>query len=117
MPLFPGVDFLDFEREQFGLDHAEAGRLLAETWELPEQFRIVAGRHHDPCEGTEVDLLRIVHVACRMADALGYGLVPPRAEIDMSAILETLPLAARKHLQLTEEALKAEIEERIHAII
>jgi putative nucleotidyltransferase with HDIG domain len=111
------VDFLDFEREQFGLDHAEAGRLLAETWELPEQFRIVAGRHHDPCEGTEVDLLRIVHVACRMADALGYGLVPPRAEIDMSAILETLPLAARKHLQLTEEALKAEIEERIHAII
>jgi HD-like signal output (HDOD) protein len=111
------LDFLDFEREQFGLDHAEAGRLLAETWELPEEFRIVAGRHHDPCEGTEVDLLRIVHVGCRMADALGYGLTPPRGDGGMSAILETLPERSRKRLQRTEDELRAEIEERIHAII
>jgi putative nucleotidyltransferase with HDIG domain len=111
------VDFLDFEREQFGLDHAEAGRLLAESWELPEEFRIVAGRHHDPCEGAEVDLLRINHVACRVADALGYGLVLPQADRSMNNILETLPEPVRKRLQRTEEELRAEIEERIHAII
>ncbi|HEX4594152.1 MAG TPA: HDOD domain-containing protein [Bryobacteraceae bacterium] len=111
------VDFLDFEREQFGFDHAEAGRLLAETWELPEEFRIVAGRHHDPCEGTEVDLLRIVHVGCRLADALGYGMAPPREENGMSGILEKLPERARKRMQRTEEELRAEIEERIHTII
>jgi putative nucleotidyltransferase with HDIG domain len=111
------VDFLDFEREQFGLDHAEAGRLLAETWELPDQFRMVAGRHHDPCEGTEVDLIRIVHVACRLADSLGYGMAPPRADSNMAAILESLPETSRKHLKLTEEELKARIEEHIHAII
>jgi putative nucleotidyltransferase with HDIG domain len=111
------VDFLDFEREQFGLDHAEAGRLLAESWELPEQFRIVAGRHHDPCEGAEVDLLRVIHVACRIADALGYGLVSPRADMNMSDILETLPEPVRRRFERTEEELRAEIEERIHAII
>jgi HD-like signal output (HDOD) protein len=111
------VDFLDFEREQFGLDHAEAGRLLAESWELPDQFRVVAGRHHDPCEGAEVDLLRIVHVACRLADALGYGMTLPRADSNMAAILESLPETARKRLRLTEDALRAQIEERIHAII
>ena len=111
------VDFLDFEREQFGFDHAEAGRLLGEAWELPEEFRLVAGRHHDRCEGSEVDLLRIVHVGCRLADALGYGLVPPPAESNMSAILDTLPERARKCMQRTEEELRAEIEERIHAII
>jgi len=111
------VDFLDFEREQFGLDHAEAGRLLAESWELPDQFRVVAGRHHDPCEGTEVNLLRIVHVACRLADALGYGLAAPRTDMGMAVILETLPEPVRKRLQRTEEELKAQIEERIHAIV
>jgi putative nucleotidyltransferase with HDIG domain len=111
------VDFLDFEREQFGLDHAEAGRLLAESWELPDQFRVVAGRHHDPCEGTEVDLLRIIHVACRLADALGYGLAPPRGDQSLAGILETLPEPVRKRLQRTEEELRAGIEEHIHAII
>jgi putative nucleotidyltransferase with HDIG domain len=111
------VDFLDFEREQFGLDHAEAGRLLAETWELPEEFRIVAGRHHDPFEGGEVDLLRIVHVACRLADALGYGIAPPRTDQGTEAILASLPEHVRKGLHRTDEQLKAEIEDRIHAII
>ena len=111
------VDFLDFEREQFGFDHAEAGRLLGEAWELPEEYRIVAGRHHDPCEGTEVDLLRIVHVGCRLADSLGYGLMPPQADSSMSAILESLPERARKRLQRTEDELRLEIEERIHTIV
>jgi putative nucleotidyltransferase with HDIG domain len=111
------IDFLDFEREQFGFDHAEAGRLLGEAWELPAEFRIVAGRHHDPCEGTEVDLLRIVHVGCRLADSLGYGLTPPTSDNGMSTILEALPEQARKRLQRTEEELRAEIEERIHTII
>ena len=111
------VDFLDFEREQFGFDHAEAGRLLGEAWELPEEYRIVAGRHHDPCEGTEVDLLRIVHVSCRLADFLGYGFVLPQADSTMSSILDTLPERARKRLSRTEEELRAEIEERIHTII
>ena len=54
------VDLLDFESEQFGIHHAEAGRILAERWGLPDEVRIVAGRHHDPVEGRELDLLRIV---------------------------------------------------------
>ena len=44
---------------------------------LPKEFLIVAGRHHDPCEGEELDLLRIVHVACRLADVLGYDVTRP----------------------------------------
>src|SRR5579859_6557355 len=50
------LDLLDFETETFGMHHAEAGRVLAERWNLPEEFRIVAGRHHDQCEGEEIDL-------------------------------------------------------------
>jgi HD-like signal output (HDOD) protein len=71
------LDLLDFEAEQFGVHHANAGRILAERWRLPEELRVVAGRHHDPSEGEEVDLLRIVHVACRLADVLGFDVSRP----------------------------------------
>jgi HD-like signal output (HDOD) protein len=53
------LDILDFECEQFGVNHAEAGRILAERWGLPAEFRVIAGRHHDPCEGEELDPRRL----------------------------------------------------------
>src|SRR5882724_4235607 len=44
-------DLLDFESEQFGVHHAEAGRILSERWGLPKEFRIIAGPHHDRLDG------------------------------------------------------------------
>jgi putative nucleotidyltransferase with HDIG domain len=108
------LDLLDFERDQFGMDHAEAGRILAERWNLPEEFRLVAGRHHDPCEGAEVDLLKIVHIACRLADALGYDITRPLVTLDVDAVLLDLPAGARDRLQTPDE-LHARIEQRIRA--
>ena len=108
---------LDFEREELGMDHAEAGRLLAEAWELPEEFRAVAGRHHDPCEGIELDLLRIVHVSCRLADVLGYGMVPPQTGCSVAAVLGELPPHARKRLLKDPEELCSEVETRISAVV
>ena len=107
------IDLLDFEREQFGVDHGQAGRLLAEHWGLPEEFVIVAGRHHDPSEGDETDLLRIVHVACRLADALGYEVTRPIVPIEVDAVLAELPLRARSRLLATAEELRSLVESRI----
>lgn len=107
------LDLLDFEREEFGVDHAEAGRLLAERWGLPDEFRIIAGRHHDPSEGAELDLLRIVHVACRLADALGYEVTQPLIRPRVESVLEELPARTRERLQASAEQLCARIEERI----
>ncbi len=107
------IDLLDFEREEFGLHHAEAGSFLAERWGLPEEFQIVAGRHHDPSEGLELDLLRIVHVACRLADALGYDVTHPLTPLSVPIILRELPLSARKRFLKTPEQLQALIQEQI----
>jgi hypothetical protein len=107
------LDLLDFEREQFGMHHAEAGRLLAERWNLPEEFRIIAGRHHDPCEGKEIDLLRIVHVACRLADALGYDITRPLVPLRVDAVLTELPERAWKRFTASPEELRIRIEQRI----
>jgi HD-like signal output (HDOD) protein len=109
------LDLLDFERETFGMHHAEAGRLLAERWNLPEEFRIIAGRHHDSCEGEELDLLRIVHVACRLADVLGYDITRPLVPLYVDSVLAELPERARAALQVPAEELRARIERRIRA--
>jgi putative nucleotidyltransferase with HDIG domain len=111
------LDVLDFEREEFGIDHAEAGRILAETWDLPEEFHVIAGRHHDPCEGVELDLLRIVHVGCRLADVLGYGIVPPETGGSVGAVLEELPPHARRRLLKDPEELRSQIETRISSVV
>jgi HD-like signal output (HDOD) protein len=107
------LDVLDFEEEVFGAHHAEAGRILAERWGLPSEMLLVAGRHHDPCEGTELNLLRIVHVACRLADVLGYDVVKPLAESSVDDVLAELPSPARARLTRDPEAFSKRIERRI----
>lgn len=110
------LDLLDFERECFGVDHAEAGRILAEEWKLPSEFRIVAGRHHDRCEGVELDLVWIVHVACRLADLLGFSVLSQPCGDDTKALLDTLPAGAGQHLQGREEELRVQIEDYTKAM-
>ena len=111
------VDILDLEREQFGIDHAEAGQLLTEAWELPRELCVIAGRHHDPCEGDELNVLRIIHVACRLANVLGYAVAPLQAESDVRAILDTLPSDAGKRLQNPQEELRTLVDHRIQQFV
>ena len=107
------LDLLDFERDEFGMDHAEAGRVLAERWGLPPGLAQIAGRHHDPCEGTTLNLLSIVHVACRLADTLGYDVVKPLTRLDMDTILAELPVRGRIKLGKAPAELCAQIEQSI----
>ncbi len=107
------LDVLDFEAEEFGAHHAEAGRVLAERWGLPSEMLLIAGRHHDPAEGSELSLLRIVHVACRLADVLGYDVVKPLVPQEPSQIIAELPAQARMRLSREPEEFCQRIEERI----
>jgi putative nucleotidyltransferase with HDIG domain len=107
------LDVLDFEHEEFGAHHAEAGRMLAERWGLPPEMALIAGRHHDPCEGMELGLLRIIHVACRLADVLGYDVVKPLTPSDTGDVIALLPERARERLSQSPEELCGRIEERI----
>lgn len=107
------VDVLDFEEEEFGAHHAEAGRMLAERWGLPEEMALIAGRHHDAVGSAELDLLRIVHVACQLADFLGYEVVKPLTESTLRDVLASLPERARDKLSQNPEELCKRIEQRI----
>jgi putative nucleotidyltransferase with HDIG domain len=107
------LDVLDFEQEQFGAHHAEAGRLLAERWGLPSEMAVIAGRHHDSCEGAEMDLLRIVHVACRLADVLGYYVVKPLSPANVQDVIAQLPEQARARLGQGPAELCQRIEQNL----
>ena len=109
------IDILDYEREQFGADHTEAGRWLAERWGLPDSFRLFAGRHHDPTDGAESDLLTIVQVACRLADFLGYAVTRPLKSPTLDEILSDLPAAAAEVLRERAHYWPEKIERRLTA--
>lgn len=107
------IDLLDFERECFGMEHAEAGRWLIEYWRLPEYFRVIAGRHHDSPDGAGLDLLTIIHVACRLADSLQFDVTRPLLPVSVPEVLAVLPERVRKNIHDDANGLKTLIEHRI----
>ena len=76
------LELLDCERETLGMDHCEAGRLLAGHWNLPPDFpdcRRPPSRSRKPTP--QVDLLTLVHLGCKLADSLGFWVVEPSAAV------------------------------------
>jgi putative nucleotidyltransferase with HDIG domain len=106
-------DLLLFEQETFGVNHAEAGRMLIERWGLPSDLAQIAGCHHDVREPGDLDPLRIVHVACRLADLLGYEVVAQPVPQNAEEILGQLPQRGREILMQAPGELLVRIEDRI----
>ena len=104
------LDLLDYEREKFGVDHCEAGRWLAERWALPGEFRFIAGRHHDLPDGSPFDLRTLVHIACRLADHLGYDVTIPLQPIGLEELFSPLPEPARRRLIQEMDRIRVSVE-------
>lgn len=106
---------LNLESRRFGMDHCEAGRQLAARWQLPPDFAVAAGRHHDTPSGEAPDLLTVVHVACRLADALSFSVVAPLRPAAFEDVVALLPPAARQRLGADAEVLRAEVQRSIES--
>lgn len=70
------ISFEQAERKVLGIDHAEAGALIAEKWNFPEPLVNGVRWHHDPDHGPDgsqlVDVVHIADVTCLM-QGLGLG--------------------------------------------
>jgi len=72
-PVFPhfyrrtqleAVALIDVEHEMFGIDHAQAGKKLAERWSLPENLIDAISHHHKPEAGKKgYALTHLVYLA------------------------------------------------------
>jgi len=100
--------------------NCEAGAWLAEQWKLPPELGVIAAHHHEkPVSvgpGKTPDLLTIVRLGCRLADALDFSVVKTREAADFGQILGYLPEAARLRFPKDIEALKTKVADRIHAL-
>ena len=104
------------EAETFGFDHTQAGRWLAQRWEMPLELRTVAGQHHErPASGAPT-LLGIVQHAVLLADALGLGPLPARSGRDLAALRAAAPAELRRVFDPGAEKLLAMLRGRLAAL-
>jgi putative nucleotidyltransferase with HDIG domain len=108
-----GFDILELERTRFGMDHCELGRQLAESWNLPDEIRLVTGRHHDRPDSNEIHLLYLVQLGCRLADTLGFESVRPARGMTLDEIKALLPLDAQERFCPNPEDLQAALRNEL----
>jgi len=70
----PQRSLLELERELFGTDHAEMGKKLARSWNLPEELIDAIAYHHDPSKAqTDPEMTRLVFLANTLFYAFNSG--------------------------------------------
>lgn len=107
-------DLLSTERDLFEIDHCQAGVWLLEKMALPQELEEVIARHHD--ETVLQEPFRMVHVvrlAGRMADTLGFAVIPRIDQLEFADVLEELPASARSQFTTEGEELRNEISSKI----
>jgi putative nucleotidyltransferase with HDIG domain len=93
------------EQAQFGMDHCQAGLLLARAWGLPETLCKAVECHHE--ESANRDLISLVHLSCRLADDLMFQAIRHEGPRDPATTIETCaPEALRRGLTDKVEAAK-----------
>jgi len=92
---------LEAERSVLGVDHVDAGLVLAEHWNFSDTMRLAIAGHHDPETPGAGFLAAIIHIANAVVHALDLvddedDLVPPISSVAWNAL--GLDEAAYLHL-------------------
>lgn len=106
----PGRDYVTAERDALGLDHAAAGGIVTESWNLPVEIRRAVRNHHDPkLLATDSELSSLLHVGDLMVLQLGIGVAFPDADYGMS-----MTALERLHLEESDlEPLQVQVLEEL----
>jgi len=109
------LDLLASERELCGIDHCQAGRSLAISWNLPEAFLEIAACHHD-AEAHPPGVASLIPPSCALADSLGFAVIRCRSPRSYAAIHAEFPEPARNRFPAAAEELASEIANEIKVI-
>ncbi len=106
-------EVLQAEREALNVDHACAGAWLVSYWCLPKEFSEICEHHHDAPNADDAEILRLVKVACSLADAIGFPAVKCQQQPSYQDAMSRLkPRLARKAAP-SEEDLRANVTARL----
>lgn len=62
------------EKEIIGVDHAEAGKCLLQSWRLPDEIVEAVANHHTPVSTPQPKLSSLIHTADCLAHLIGSNL-------------------------------------------
>lgn len=108
-------DLLMMERELFDIDHCEAGTWLMQQLPFPPDLAEIIAHHHEQLDRDSFRMLHVVQCADRLAEALGFGVLPEMQGPSVEEIIECLPEAARARLGDDYEQWKTEVAARLEA--
>jgi HD-like signal output (HDOD) protein len=107
---------LESERSLFQMDHCQAGLWLTQRWGFPSVHSRVAGCHHDELPAANQDLASLAHVACLLADALGFRAVAWANPPSVAEVVPQLPIKPWSRYTFDEQDMKARITKTIATI-
>jgi len=103
-----GLNVMELERENFGVEHCELGAALLKKWAIPGEMVDAAAHHHDP-ENSKSPITRLVSIGCSIATHIGYAVTPGPVRP-----VEDLPAQAQELLR--DEKLRQTIAEKVEAM-
>lgn len=109
-------DLMNSERDLFDIDHCEAGAWLADGWQFPPELVEVIARHHAPPVEPSGDLTRLVNIACRLADCIGFEVTHNVDSGEFARLQEELPERIRKRIGERGDDLRSRVVARVNAL-
>jgi HD-like signal output (HDOD) protein len=111
------ASILNAERELFGCDHCEAGKLLIADWMLPHEFEEIVSKHHIPGhKGGTWTMSDVVDLSCRLADTAGFTAFTGCEAALYPELIEELPAPQRSVFHPNIESLSQDILSKIRAV-
>ncbi|HTX37880.1 MAG TPA: HDOD domain-containing protein [Bryobacteraceae bacterium] len=111
---FENVDqVLSAERALLRVDHGVAGAWLVKNWSYPATFMQACEGHHAPLAPEDPEILQVVKVSCRIAEATGFSAVRYSPAPEYDDILRSLPSHLSSGTFPSAADLRAEVEVQI----
>ncbi|MCW8130135.1 MAG: HDOD domain-containing protein [Planctomycetota bacterium] len=117
-----GCRLTEFERAQWGADHAELGGALLRRWKLPESLARAVAQHHNPeIDDPALALLPVADAIAHAARDVGTQAGEGMLRLDFSAdlvtgrMLQMLPLRDADYIAIATEAL-ADVRTFMHSL-
>ncbi len=108
-------DLVATERELFDIDHCQAGEWIASRMPLPPELCEAVAKHHDAALEPPFRAVHLIRVADRMADSLGFSVLPAPTRPGFGAVVDELPEPFRARMQWAPDELSKLVRTRLEA--
>jgi putative nucleotidyltransferase with HDIG domain len=108
-------EFLEREQSMMGLNHCEAGHWLLTEWDLPDEFREVAAKHHQTTREGTSEIVNLVALGCITATMAGFPVTAHEPIWEPDLIIQSLPERVQDRYESKLEDFPMEVATKINS--